>query len=46
MFLFGDLNYRIDLPNEIVRPAIERKEFNKLKEYDELINSFKLYKNS
>lgn len=36
VFLFGDLNYRINLPNEVVRPAIEKKDFNTLKEHDEL----------
>jgi len=43
VFIFGDLNYRIDLPNEVVRPAIEKGEFDKLKEFDELVISFKYF---
>jgi len=27
VFIFGDLNYRISLPNEIVRPAILKGEY-------------------
>ena len=46
MFIFGDLNYRIDLPNEIVRPALERREYHKLKDHDELIKFYKEYKES
>ncbi|ODV82343.1 inositol-1,4,5-triphosphate 5-phosphatase [Suhomyces tanzawaensis NRRL Y-17324] len=32
----GDMNYRIGLPKEQVKPLIEKKEFNKLFEYDQL----------
>lgn len=41
MFLFGDLNYRIELPNEVVRPSAKNKEWNFLKMSDELIKAFK-----
>lgn len=43
VFIFGDLNYRICLPNEIVRPAIASKDYDKLKENDELLQAFKIY---
>ena len=46
VFIFGDLNYRINLPNEVVRPAISKGEYNLLKEHDELISCFKLYRDS
>jgi hypothetical protein len=46
VLLFGDLNYRINLPNEVVRPAVERKEYDKLLEHDELTASYNLYKTS
>ena len=46
MFIFGDLNYRIDLPNASVRHDVEKKDYSKLKEYDELITSFKTFKDS
>ena len=32
------------MPNEIVRPAVEKKDYSKLKEYDELMTSFKNFK--
>jgi hypothetical protein len=37
------LNYRICLPNEVVRPAIAKGDYAMLKEHDELIQSAKLY---
>jgi phosphatidylinositol-bisphosphatase len=40
------LNYRIDLPNASVRHDVEKKDYTKLKEYDELITSFKTFKDS
>jgi hypothetical protein len=46
VFIFGDLNYRINLPNEVVRPAVSKVDYNLLKDSDELISSFKLYKDS
>jgi len=46
VFIFGDLNYRICLPNEIVRPAIERKDWPLLKEADELLQSMKAFQGS
>ena len=41
MFIFGDLNYRICLPNEVVRPAVERKDWALLKQADELLQAVK-----
>ena len=46
VYIFGDLNYRICLPNEIVRPAIAKHEYAMLKEHDELLQAFKIYKSS
>ena len=46
VFIIGDLNYRIDLPNETVRLAVEKKEYAKLKEHDELMSFYKMYSNS
>lgn len=46
VFIFGDLNYRINLQNEVVKPAIARKDYELLKEHDELMSAFKLYKDS
>ncbi|MFN9939336.1 MAG: hypothetical protein ACK56I_07665 [bacterium] len=31
MFLFGDLNYRISLPNDVVKAAIKKKDYALLK---------------
>lgn len=45
-FIFGDLNYRISLQNEIVRPAIENGNYDQLKEYDELITLGRQFGNS
>lgn len=41
VFIFGDLNYRICLPNEVVRPAVEKRDYARLKEADELLQAFK-----
>ena len=46
IFIFGDLNYRINLANEVVRPAIAKGDYAYLKENDELIQAIKAYKNS
>ena len=46
VFIFGDLNYRINLQNEVVKPAIIRQDYELLKEHDELISSFNMYKES
>mmetsp|Transcript_3819 Transcript_3819/g.2842 ORF Transcript_3819/g.2842 Transcript_3819/m.2842 type:complete len:173 (-) Transcript_3819:420-938(-) len=46
VFIFGDLNYRINQPNEVVRPACEKKQYQGLKESDELMVAFKQFKNS
>lgn len=43
IFIFGDLNFRIALPNEFVRAAVTKKDFAALKEHDELIHAFKTY---
>lgn len=43
MFIFGDLNYRIALPNDVVRPAVARRDFDLLKKHDEMIQSFMKY---
>lgn len=45
-FIFGDLNYRICLSNEVVRPAVSRKDYQLLKEADELIQAQKQYAGS
>lgn len=37
LFLFGDLNYRITLPNDVVRPSCKTKDWDLLKGHDELI---------
>ena len=37
VFWFGDLNYRIDLPNETVRNLIDTNKFHDLVEHDQLI---------
>jgi hypothetical protein len=40
VFIFGDLNFRIELPNEIVRPLVINltpKNMGQLKASDELI---------
>jgi len=46
VFIFGDLNYRINQPNEVVRGACESGQQEKLKEYDELMLAFKYFKQS
>jgi len=52
LFWFGDLNYRIDLEDAIVKDFIERKEYSKLYEEDQLqkemkkSNVFSLFKES
>ena len=46
VYIFGDLNYRINQANEVVRPALAKGDIEALKEHDELISSVKLYKNS
>lgn len=43
VFIFGDLNYRICLPNDVVRKAIKERDFDKLKAADELLQAFKIY---
>lgn len=43
VFVFGDLNYRIKLPNEKVRPAIKQGDYAYLKSHDEMIQAFLLY---
>lgn len=45
VYLFGDLNYRIAATNELVRPAIEKKDYKFLKANDELLQAFELYRN-
>ena len=40
MFLFGDLNYRITLPNDVVRPALRSMDYELLKANDEMIQAF------
>ncbi|CAB4015709.1 inositol polyphosphate 5-phosphatase OCRL-1 isoform X2 [Paramuricea clavata] len=37
VFWFGDLNYRIDLPNETVRNYIDTNQYHDLVEHDQLI---------
>jgi synaptojanin len=37
VFLFGDLNYRINLPREVVQTSVTNKKYDALKENDELI---------
>jgi hypothetical protein len=46
VFIFGDLNYRICLPNEVVRPALKKNDYVVLKESDELLQAFKKYRHS
>lgn len=46
VFIFGDLNYRICLPNDQVRKHVKAKDYPKLKEADELLQAFKIYKGS
>ena len=46
VLIFGDLNYRICLHNEVVRPAIAAGNFDQLKEQDELIQSFQTFSSS
>ena len=46
VFLFGDLNFRIQNTNEVVRKAVQFKDINSLKEYDELNSFLKQFKNS
>ena len=36
VFWFGDLNYRIDLPNETVRYLIEVNDYHNLVEHDQV----------
>jgi hypothetical protein len=43
IFLFGDLNYRIELPNDVVRPSVKKQEWALLKQHDELIAAFRKY---
>ena len=40
VFIFGDLNYRICLPNDQVRNGVLTRDYNKLKEADELLQAF------
>jgi hypothetical protein len=37
VFIFGDLNYRICLPNDLVRNSIKANDYSKLKDADELL---------
>lgn len=46
VYLFGDLNFRIDSTNDQVRPAIKINDLNYLKKNDELLQGFELYRNS
>lgn len=46
VFIFGDLNYRICLPNENVRNYVHEGKYDKLKEADELLQAIKTYKNT
>lgn len=46
VFLFGDLNYRINLPREVVASSVDRKAYDILKENEELILLFNQYKDS
>ena len=39
VFWFGDLNYRIDLPNEIVRNLIDTNQYHDLIEHDQVRES-------
>ncbi|XP_028418102.1 inositol polyphosphate 5-phosphatase OCRL-1-like [Dendronephthya gigantea] len=41
VFWFGDLNYRIDLPNEDVRKSIDEVEYEYLLEHDQLIKQMR-----
>ena len=43
IYVFGDLNFRILQPNDVVRPSVQRKEYEFLKNYDELIQGFRKY---
>ena len=40
------MNYRICLPNEVVRPAVDKKDWQILKDSDELIQSVKAFQHS
>lgn len=46
VFLFGDLNYRINMPREVVMTSVMKKSYDILKDQDELIQSVKQYKDS
>ena len=37
VFLFGDLNFRVNLSNEVVRSAIKDKRIEHILQYDELL---------
>lgn len=39
IYLFGDLNYRITLPNDTVRAACKRRDWEYLKQHDEMIQA-------
>jgi hypothetical protein len=43
VFILGDLNYRIAMPNEFVRSALQKQDIKALKDHDELIQAFKMY---
>ena len=38
-FIFGDLNFRIDLPDEMVRAQINKKNYKALQQRDQLLTS-------
>ena len=44
VYLFGDLNYRIAQPNNLVRDAINRGDEKFLKDNDELLQAFQMYR--
>jgi hypothetical protein len=46
VFLFGDLNFRIELPNEVVRAALAKESIESiafLKKHDELLSLWQLF---
>jgi len=43
VFIFGDLNYRINLPNEQVRALVEQRNYDPLKAADELLTAVRAY---
>lgn len=46
VFIFGDLNYRINLPNEQVRKLVAENNYAPMKEADELLQAIKAYSTS